>query len=246
MNIIEFVSVSKRYRMGEVDVVALDKVDFIVPEGDFVAITGPSGSGKTTMLNLIGCLDFASEGKILVGGRPVAELAESELDMLRSRTFGMIFQSFNLIPVLTAQENVALPLHLQKLARDEICSRALAALDAVGLGRFAGFKPDQLSGGQRQRVAIARALAARPKLMLADEPTASLDSANAEALVVLMKKLNEDQGVSFVFSTHDERLLRHVRRVVELQDGKLHAVRDGTASVGANAIDSRRYAGEPA
>ena len=246
MNIIEFVSVSKRYRMGEVEVVALDKVDFVVPEGDFVAITGPSGSGKTTMLNLIGCLDFASEGTILVAGRPVADLAESELDMLRSRTFGMIFQSFNLIPVLTAQENVALPLHLQKLPRDEIRSRALAALDAVGLGRFAAFKPDQLSGGQRQRVAIARALVARPKLMLADEPTASLDSANAQALVVLMKKLNEEQGVSFVFSTHDERLLRHVRRIVELQDGKLHASRGGSGGAGASPAVSERCVGEPA
>jgi putative ABC transport system ATP-binding protein len=223
MNIIEFVSVSKRYRMGEVDVVALDKVDFSVPKGDFVAITGPSGSGKTTMLNLIGCLDAASEGSILVEGRPVADLAEAELDTLRSRSFGMIFQSFNLVPVLTAQENVALPLYLQKLSRDEIRRRSQAALDAVGLQRFAGFKPDQLSGGQRQRVAIARALVTRPKLMLADEPTASLDTANAEALVVLMKKLNEEQGVSFVFSTHDDRLLRHVRRIVELQDGKLRS-----------------------
>ena len=225
MNIVEFVSVSKRYRMGEVDVLALDQVDFIVPEGDFVAITGPSGSGKTTMLNLIGCLDTASAGTVLVGGRPVAALSEAELDHLRSRTFGMIFQSFNLLPVLTAQENVMLPLYLQNLARDTIRTRARAALDAVGLDRFAGFKPDQLSGGQRQRVAIARALVAQPKLMLADEPTASLDSANADALVVLMKQLNEEQGVSFVFSTHDERLLERVDRRITLCDGAIMADR---------------------
>jgi len=245
MNIIEFVSVSKRYRMGAVDVIALDKVDFAVREGDFVAITGPSGSGKTTMLNLIGCLDLASEGKILVEGRPVADLAESELDALRGRTFGMIFQSFNLVPVLTAQDNVALPLYLRKLSRDEIRSRSLAALDAVGLARFAGFKPDQLSGGQRQRVAVARALVAQPKLMLADEPTASLDSANADALVMLMKKLNEEQGVSFVFSTHDERLLRHVRRIVELQDGKLRWLREPGQAAPRPSADEYRM-GEPA
>ena len=245
MNIIEFVSVSKRYRMGAVDVIALDKVDFAVREGDFVAITGPSGRGKTTMLNLIGCLDLASEGKILVEGRPVADLAESELDALRGRTFGMIFQSFNLVPVLTAQDNVALPLYLRKLSRDEIRSRSLAALDAVGLARFAGFKPDQLSGGQRQRVAVARALVAQPKLMLADEPTASLDSANADALVMLMKKLNEEQGVSFVFSTHDERLLRHVRRIVELQDGKLRWLREPGQAAPRPSADEYRM-GEPA
>jgi putative ABC transport system ATP-binding protein len=221
MNIIELVSVTKRYRMGTVDVVALDKVDFTVAEGDFVAITGPSGSGKTTMLNLIGCLDTASEGSVLVQGRPVDGLAESELDLLRARTFGMIFQSFNLVPVLTALENVALPLYLLKLARAEIRRRALDALDAVGLRRFADFKPDQLSGGQRQRVAIARALIGHPKLVLADEPTANLDTANAQALVMLMKQLNEENGVSFLFSTHDERLLRHVRRIVELHDGTL-------------------------
>ncbi|MCX7293669.1 ABC transporter ATP-binding protein [Janthinobacterium sp.] len=221
MNIIEFVSVSKHYRMGEVNVTALDKVNFSVAEGDFVAITGPSGSGKSTMLNLMGCLDIPSAGEILVLGKSVASMSESELDSLRSRTFGMIFQSFNLVPVLTAQENVGLPLHLQQLSRGEIRQRAMAALQAVGLERFAGFKPDQLSGGQRQRVAIARALACRPKLMLADEPTASLDTENAMALVDLMKKLNTEQGVSFVFSTHDERLLQHVNQVVELHDGIL-------------------------
>lgn len=221
MSIIEFISVSKHYRMGEVDVTALDKVNFTVNEGDFVAITGPSGSGKTTMLNLIGCLDTPSSGEILVQGKAVATSSEEELDTLRSRTFGMIFQSFNLVPVLTAQENVALPLYLHSLSRDEIKKRSLDALQAVGLERFSGFKPDQLSGGQRQRVAIARALVSRPKLMLADEPTASLDTANAMSLVALMKKLNAEQGVTFVFSTHDDRLLEQVKQIVILHDGIL-------------------------
>lgn len=221
MNIIEFISVSKHYRMGEVNVTALDQVDFTVEQGDFVAITGPSGSGKTSMLNLMGCLDTPSSGQILVQGKSVATLSESELDSLRSRTFGMIFQSFNLVPVLTAQENVALPLHLHRLSRTEIKNRSLEALQSVDLERFAGFKPDQMSGGQRQRVAIARALVSRPKLMLADEPTASLDTTNAMALVDLMKKLNVEQGVSFVFSTHDDRLLTQVNRIVELHDGIL-------------------------
>ncbi|MFP5392912.1 MAG: ABC transporter ATP-binding protein [Gammaproteobacteria bacterium] len=238
MNIIEFDSVSKRYRMGTLEVAALKQVDFVVPEGDFVALTGPSGSGKTTMLNLIGCLDDPSEGRILVEGRAVGDLSERELDRLRSRTFGMIFQSFNLVPVLTARENVALPLYLQKLGRAEIEARAEAALKAVGLEPFAGFRPDQLSGGQRQRVAVARALVTRPRLVLADEPTASLDSANAEALVLLMKQLNEEQGVSFVFSTHDERLLRHVPRIVELRDGELLGP-IAASGAGPHAADAR-------
>jgi len=221
MNIIEFISVSKNYRMGEVDVTALDRVNFTVSQGDFVAITGPSGSGKTTMLNLIGCLDTPSAGEIRVLGKSTSLLSEGELDTLRSRTFGMIFQSFNLVPVLTARENVALPLHLHGLSRTEIKARAHEALRSVGLERFANFKPDQMSGGQRQRVAIARALASRPQLMLADEPTASLDTTNALSLVALMKKLNTEHGVSFVFSTHDDRLLSQVDQIVELRDGIL-------------------------
>ena len=233
MNIIEFISVSKHYSMGEVTVTALDRVDFAVAPGDFVAITGPSGSGKSTMLNLMGCLDTASSGEVRVLGKSVASLTEGQLDTLRSRTFGMIFQSFNLVPVLTALENVGLPLHLQQLSRAEIRERAMDALKAVGLERFSTFKPDQLSGGQRQRVAIARALATRPRLMLADEPTASLDTDNALALVDLMKKLNVEQGVSFVFSTHDERLLRHVKQVVELHDGHLSAAPAAIAGVSA-------------
>ncbi len=226
MYLVEFASVTKRYQLGDVEVVALDGVDFQVQPGDFVAITGPSGSGKTTMLNLIGCLDSPSDGEVKVMGKAVNALSEPALDQLRSRTFGMIFQNFNLIPVLTAEENVALPLHLHALSRQETRQRVAEALRAVGLERFAGFRPDQLSGGQRQRVAVARALVTRPQLILADEPTASLDTTNAIALVELMKQLNAEQGVTFVFSTHDDRLLQHVRRIVELRDGTLSVTRE--------------------
>ncbi|WP_346838614.1 ABC transporter ATP-binding protein [Microbulbifer sp. SAOS-129_SWC] len=233
MNLVEFESVSKHYRLGEVEVSALDQVDFTVCEGDFVALTGPSGSGKTTMLNLIGCLDYASSGEIRVLGQPVSQLEDKALDQLRSRTYGIIFQNFNLVPVLTALENVALPLHLHRLPAVEMDRRARAALEAVGLTRFADFRPDQLSGGQRQRVAVARALVTEPKLILADEPTASLDSASALSLVELMKKLNREQRATFVFSTHDQRLLAHVDRVVELRDGRLTAAAETAQSAGA-------------
>ncbi|MFV8780965.1 ABC transporter ATP-binding protein [Microbulbifer sp. SA54] len=237
MNLVEFKSVSKRYRLGELEVTALEQVDFAVARGDFVALTGPSGSGKTTMLNLIGCLDYPSDGEIRVLGQPVNQLDDRSLDRLRSQTYGIIFQNFNLIPVLTALENVALPLYLHKLPKSEMDRRAHRALESVGLSRFTDFLPDQLSGGQRQRVAVARALVTEPKLILADEPTASLDSASALSLVELMKNLNREQQVTFVFSTHDQRLLSHVDRVVELRDGclmaaadtQLHAEADSTA-----------------
>lgn len=225
MNLVEFESVTKRYRLGEVEVTALDSVNFAVRRGDFVAITGPSGSGKTTMLNLIGCLDSPTSGEIRISGRPVSSLDDRALDQLRSRTYGIIFQNFNLVPVLTALENVMLPLHLHKISQEERRMRACAALAAVSLTRFADFRPDQLSGGQRQRVAVARALVTEPKLILADEPTASLDTPSALSLVQLMKDLNSERRVTFVFSTHDQRLLQHVSRVVELRDGRLSADR---------------------
>ena len=252
-HLIEFERVTKRYQLGDVEVLALDGVDFSVRKGDFVALTGPSGSGKTTMLNLIGCLDIPSSGEVRVMGQAVSTLTEDQLDSLRSRSFGMIFQTFNLVPVLSALENVCLPLHLHGLRARDMQRRGSDALRAVGLERFADFRPDQLSGGQRQRVAVARALVTRPQLILADEPTASLDSTNAIALVELMKQLNADQGVTFVFSTHDERLLRHVREVVELRDGCLqrhHPVPELSASPGpwearvhtAQALDNKEVA----
>lgn len=240
MTLVELIAVSKVYVMGEVSVTALEGVDLRIDRGDFLALTGPSGSGKTTLLNLIGCLDLPTEGEVRIEGTATSRMRERELDQLRSRTFGMIFQSFNLIPVLTARENVALPLHLQPLSRGEREARVQEALNRVGLENFAGFLPDRLSGGQRQRVAVARALVTRPRLILADEPTASLDSANAFALVGLMRELNREHGVTFVFSTHDDRLLGQVRGVVEMRDGRIvarHAAPRGPSVANAPGAD---------
>ena len=221
MSLIELKSVSKHYTLGQVTVPALQGVDLAVDGGEFLAITGPSGSGKTTLLNLIGGLDLPTAGEVLVGGRATAECTERELDQLRSRTLGMIFQAFNLVPVLTVRENVALPLHLLGLTAREREQRVGHALESVGIAKFAAALPDKLSGGQRQRVGIARALVSRPRIILADEPTANLDSANALAIIELMRQLNHEQGVTFVFSTHDDRLLKSVDRVVTVRDGRL-------------------------
>jgi len=221
VNLIELQSVSKHYTMGDVTVPALSGIDLAIEDGEFLAITGPSGSGKTTLLNLAGCLDLPTSGEVLIGGRSTAECPERELDELRRRTLGMIFQAFNLIPVLTVRENVALPLHLHRLGAREREQRVGHALESVGIRKLAGSLPDKLSGGQRQRVGIARALVTRPRVILADEPTASLDSANALAIIDLMRVLNREQGVTFVFSTHDERLIKSVDRVVNVRDGRL-------------------------
>jgi putative ABC transport system ATP-binding protein len=221
MSLIELKSVNKHYTLGQVTVPALSGIDLKIDSGEFLAITGPSGSGKTTLLNLIACLDLPTTGEVLVGGRLTTGCSEHELDQLRSRTLGVIFQAFNLIPVLTARENVALPLHLQKLTIKEREQRVGHALESVGIAKFAEMLPDKLSGGQRQRVGIARALVTQPRIILADEPTANLDSANALSIIDLMRELNRQQGVTFVFSTHDERLLKSVDRVVMVRDGRL-------------------------
>lgn len=233
MPIVEAISVTKTYPLGDIAVNALDGVDLAIGQGDFLALTGPSGSGKTTLLNLIGCLDLPSTGDVRIDGVSTAKLGEASLDRLRSRTFGMIFQSFNLVPVLNVQENVALPLHLHRLPAEERHARVAGAIAAVGLTPFAASLPDRLSGGQRQRVAIARALVTAPRLILADEPTASLDSANAFALIELLQALNREKGVTFVFSTHDDRLLRNVRDVVTLRDGRIET---GRQAVVAEAV----------
>jgi putative ABC transport system ATP-binding protein len=245
MKIVEFISVTKRYRLGGIDVTALDRVNLCVQQGDFVAITGPSGSGKTSLLNLIACLDTPTDGEVRVMEQPVRALDERQIDQLRSRSFGMIFQDFHLVPVLTAFENVMLPLHLHRLPRAQMRQRTEEVLHAVGLEGRAGAWPEQLSGGQRQRLAIARALVTRPRLILADEPTASLDTGNALALVALMKQLNEESGVTFVFSTHDERLLRQVKRVLELRDGRLSVAR-GVSPVLTRAPAGRAHLREAA
>ena len=212
--------VSKTYRLGKVGVTALDDVSFTVATAEFVAIAGPSGSGKTTLLNLIGCLDTPTAGEILIDGEPVSALSAGARADLRARKLGFVFQTFNLIPVLTAWENVEYPLLIRPRDGDRR-ARVSAALEQVGLGDRARHRPPELSGGQQQRVAIARALVGEPALVLADEPTANLDSATGRDIVELMRRLNREREVTFVFSTHDPRIMSAADRVLEISDGRL-------------------------
>jgi putative ABC transport system ATP-binding protein len=212
--------VSKTYRLGRLTVEALSRVTLSVGAGEFVAIAGPSGSGKTTLLNLIGCLDTPSSGEIVIDGENVVALSTGKRADLRARKLGFVFQTFNLIPVLTAYENVEYPLLIRPRAGD-IGERVRAALAQVGLAERARHRPSELSGGQQQRVAIARALVGDPALVLADEPTANLDSATGNDIVDLMRRLNRERGTTFVFSTHDPRIMKAADRVVEISDGRL-------------------------
>ena len=212
--------VSKTYRLGKVGVTALDDVSFSVATAEFVAIAGPSGSGKTTLLNLIGCLDTPTAGEILIDGEPVSALSAGARADVRARKLGFVFQTFNLIPVLTAWENVEYSLLIRPRDGDRR-ARVSAALEQVGLGDRAHHRPPELSGGQQQRVAIARALVGEPALVLADEPTANLDSATGRDIVELMRRLNREREVTFVFSTHDPRIMSAADRVLEISDGRL-------------------------
>ena len=214
-------SVSKSYRLGAADVPAVRDVSIEVAPGEFVAIQGPSGSGKTTLLNLLGLLDCPDSGEVLFEGRDATELSENERSDLRRDRFGFVFQTFNLIPVLSAEENVAYPVALTGADPSETRDRARDLLTTVGLADKLGVRPDLLSGGQRQRVSIARALANRPAVVFADEPTANLDSKTADEILELMRALNEDRGVAFVFATHDPRVVARARRVVSLMDGQI-------------------------
>jgi putative ABC transport system ATP-binding protein len=215
-------SVSKSYKLGTQDVVALRNVNLNVDEGAFLAIAGPSGSGKSTLLNLIGLIDTPSTGRLLIDDRAVSGRTPDELAMLRARTIGFVFQTFNLLPVLTAFENVEYPLlqfpELDANARRE---RVVKYLEIVGLADHARHRPNQLSGGQRQRVAIARALATHPRLILADEPTANLDHVTGARILRLMRRLNRKHGITFIFSTHDPRVLKLAARRVDLEDGEI-------------------------
>ena len=212
--------VSKTYRVGKVPVTALDGVSLTVADGEFVAIAGPSGSGKTTLLNLIGCLDTPTTGEVAIDGEPVSALSASRRADLRARKLGFVFQTFNLIPVLTAAENVEYPLLIKRRTGD-LAARAREALEQVGLGDRARHRPTELSGGQQQRVAIARALVGEPALVLADEPTANLDSATGREIIELMRRLNRERHTTFVFSTHDPRIMSAADRVLQISDGKL-------------------------
>ena len=212
--------VSKTYRLGSQTVTALADVCLTVHGGEFMAVAGPSGSGKTTLLNLIGCLDTPTSGEIAIDGEAITRLTAGRRADLRARKLGFIFQTFNLIPVLTAWENVEYPLLIHRRGGD-VAGRVRAALAQVGLGERTRHRPSELSGGQQQRVAIARALVGEPSLVLADEPTANLDSATGREIVDLMRRLNRERGTTFVFSTHDPRIMSAADRVVEISDGRL-------------------------
>ena len=212
----------KNYTLGNVVVPALRGVTLDVVAGDFISIAGPSGSGKTTLLNLIGCVDTPSSGTVEVAGKDTRQLSERQLTDLRLHTIGFIFQSFNLVSVLTLFQNVELPLLLQrKLSGPERAQRVMGLLEKVGLRDHASHRPSELSGGQRQRVAIARALVTQPDIVLADEPTANLDSVTGQNIIDLMKELNRTEGTTFIFSTHDQRVMSHANAIIRLADGRL-------------------------
>lgn len=221
MNIIEVRDLCKTYDEGALEVRALNNVSLSFAEGEFTAIVGPSGSGKTTFLNLIGGLDRASSGEISIQDNSLTQLSNSELTKFRLMNIGFVFQSYNLIPVLTAVENVEFTMYLQGLPHDKRRQRAMELLSAVGLSDRAKSRPNKLSGGQQQRVAVARALAPKPHFILADEPTANLDSASAETLLDIMESLNRTENITFIFSTHDARVMKKARRIITLEDGKV-------------------------
>lgn len=222
MALIRIEDVSKSYQLGEQTVIALKDVTLSIDKGVFLAIAGPSGSGKSTLLNLIGCIDSPTTGRIVFDDVDVGGRTPDELSDLRARTIGFVFQTFNLLPVLSARENVEYPLlRFDDLAKRERRERVAHYLDVVGLGNFGDHRPDQLSGGQRQRVAIARALAIDPKVVLADEPTANLDHVTGKGILRLMKRINRSAGTTFIFSTHDQKVIDMADRLVNIEDGSI-------------------------
>jgi len=222
MSLVRVENVSKEYLLGEQRVTALRDVTMHIEEGVFLAIAGPSGSGKSTLLNLIGCIDTPTRGRVFIDGQDVSGRTPDQLADLRARTIGFVFQTFNLLPVLSAAENVEDPLlQLPELTRKERLERVGRLLKLVQLGKYAHHRPNQLSGGQRQRVAIARALAAQPRIVLADEPTANLDHKTGEGILALMKDINVSLGTTFIFSTHDKKVMARADRLVRIEDGQI-------------------------
>lgn len=222
MNIIELEGVKKDYPLGTTTVHAVRGVDLCVEEGDFFSIVGPSGSGKTTLLNLIGCIDNATDGSIKIHGEEVTSMTDKQLTDLRLYKIGFIFQTFNLIPVLDVRENVEFPLLLMRnLSKSEIRKKADKFIDEVGLKEYVTHRPAELSGGQRQRVAIARALVTNPDIVLADEPTANLDSETGATILELMQELNKIEKTTFIFSTHYPDVLKYAKDVVKIKDGQI-------------------------
>jgi putative ABC transport system ATP-binding protein len=221
--VIEGRGITRTFHNGEVDVPALRGVSLTVERGEFTAIAGPSGSGKTTLLNIVSGLDLPTSGEVYLAGRSLARMSGRELSDFRRDRIGFIFQSYNLIPVLTVRENIEYIMLLQGIAARERHERVDAMLEEVGLGGYGGRVPSQLSGGQQQRVAVARAIVSGPEIVLADEPTANLDSHTGSALLDLMRGLNEKSGMTFVFSTHDAMIMERARRLVTLKDGSVEA-----------------------
>lgn len=220
MNVIEVKKVHKIYT-GSVEVHAVNGVDLTIEKGEFTAIVGPSGSGKTTLLNMIGGLDNATSGEVVVNEQDISQLSGNALIDFRLHNIGFVFQAYNLIPVLSAQENVEFIMELQGISKTDRRDRSNTLLKAVGLEGRESNRPGQLSGGQQQRVAVARALASKPQFVLADEPTANLDSSSTETLLNIMEKLNKEENITFVFSTHDARVVKKARRVITVEDGKI-------------------------
>ncbi|MDX8390162.1 MAG: ABC transporter ATP-binding protein [Mariprofundaceae bacterium] len=219
--IVRLKNVCKIYRQGKVDVHALRNLSLEIYPGEFTAVCGPSGSGKSTILNLIGGLDDATSGRIWVDGVDLASLNGTSLSEMRKNRIGFVFQSYNLIPVLSAYENASFVLELQGIHPEECRKRVMNTLEAVGLAGLEDRKPDEMSGGQQQRVAIARAIVTRPAIVLADEPTANVDSSTAESLLDLMQQLNQEHGITFLFSTHDQHVMDRAHRVIRVHDGQV-------------------------
>jgi len=223
MDAIQLENVSKVYHIGAIETHALNDINLSMAEGEFTALVGPSGSGKTTLLQLIGCLDKPDKGAVKIKGKDVTRFNANQRADLRRDEIGFIFQFFALVPVLTAYENVELPLLLGNVKAAERRTRVMDLLTAVGLADRAKHRPDQMSGGEQQRVAIARALAPRPLMVLADEPTANLDTANGQQAMEIMQRLNQQTGTAFIFATHDPRVVAYARRVVKLRDGRVES-----------------------
>lgn len=223
MEVAKVENVTRIYKVGQIETLALRGVSLSIQSGEFTALVGPSGSGKTTLLQLIGCLDQPTSGKVYINGKDVSKLNRNQRADVRRGTIGFIFQFFALIPTLSAYENIEMPLLLNGRSSSERRARVMELLQAVDLTERAHHRPDQLSGGEQQRVAIARALAPRPSIILADEPTANLDTANGKQIMEIMTRLNQETGVTFVFATHDPRVIQYARRVITLRDGLIDA-----------------------
>ena len=221
MKVIDIKNLEKIYNESEVNVHAIRGIDLSFEKGEFAAIVGPSGSGKTTLLNMLGGLDNPTSGEVTIGGTDISSLNSSQLINFRLFNIGFVFQAYNLIPVLTAKENVEFIMHLQGRPKAEREARTKELLDSVGLGERMNSRPSKMSGGQQQRVAVARALASKPQFVLADEPTANLDSEATGNLLDIMEKLNKDEGTTFIFATHDARVMKKARRVITIEDGKV-------------------------